>query len=99
MRKRAGVLLCIVLATAGGIFGVAADPLESSSPEPVLPDPKPDNGVNFSPATATKDVAHPSVELSSAKPLGSHGCSALSPCAAPTPALGSSKTLQPSRAN
>jgi hypothetical protein len=73
-------------------FGAAADPFESSSPPPVLSDPKSDNGVTFAPDAATKDTARPSVELSSAKPPGSHGCSALSPCAAPTPALGSSKT-------
>ena len=86
------ILLCLMLPMAGGICGAFADPFESSSPASVLPDPKPDNGVKSSPNAATKDIARPSVELSSAEPVGSHACGALSPCAAPAPVLGGSKT-------
>jgi hypothetical protein len=91
------ILLCFVLVVA--VSSACADPLESSSPEPVLPDPKPDNGVHFAPNAATRDTARPSVELSSAGPLGARACSALNPFAALTPALGGSKPPPPSQAN
>jgi hypothetical protein len=85
------VLLSLAFVVAGSLSALA-DPFESTSPEPVLPDPSPDNGVHFSPASATRDIARPSVELSSVKPVGGHACSALNPCAAPTLALGNANT-------
>jgi hypothetical protein len=89
MRNCAGRIVSLFFALMiAGSLGAYADPLESTSPEPVLPDPSPDNGVNFPPASATRDVARPSAELSSDKSLGGHACSALNPCAAPTLALG-----------
>jgi hypothetical protein len=62
-----------------------SDPLESNVYVPILPDPDPNAGPRFSPSSATAVTAFAGTKLDDVtKP---HDCTALSPCAAPPPAL------------
>jgi hypothetical protein len=92
------VLLLLAFGAAGAC-GAAADPLPSASPEPVLPDPAPNNKAYFPPASATAGSADPGHELNSLAPSGAHasGCNALNPCALPPPPLEHVQTVHPPR--
>jgi hypothetical protein len=80
MRIGFAIFLALFMGTAA-----AADPLsDSSSPEPVLPDPVPGKAPHFPPQLATAGVALPATgaaRVSSTAPV----CGAANPCAAPTP--------------
>ncbi len=82
------ILVLIAWIAFGGMSPIVADPsdLQSTSAEPTLPDPLPYTGPDFSAASATAGTADPGPALESLK-ADNRKCSALNPCAVPSPAL------------
>jgi len=80
-------LALVFLVCATDVRAADDGPLsESSSPQPVLPDPVPGRAPHFAPDTATASVAQAdtgTVRKSQSDP----GCTKLNPCARPTPSI------------
>ena len=73
-------------------FADPGDILESTSAEPILPDPQPYTGPDFSAASATEGSADPGPALESLY-TDNRGCSARNPCAMPSPAQSASSRI------
>ena len=82
---RIALLLCCALVLAGGPGVARADPLQSTSPEPVLGDPSPRDSHDFAPALANGGTADVSHALGAAPMAAPAGCNAGNPCAVPSP--------------
>lgn len=92
-RWMAAVLLALTAAPLA-----KADPLTSTTPDGVLPDPAPDNGTSFSPGIATAGAADPGVTLQHAMAMDRKGCSPANPCAVVPPALNGTSPVRRTRA-
>jgi len=71
--RRAAILIAFLLA----VPNVALAQMSSSSSDPVLPDPVPNQGVAYPPSAATADAAY----AGPPKMTPHNGCTALNPCA------------------
>jgi hypothetical protein len=89
---RAALLAVMLGAASGPLMAQEADSL--SDAPPALPDPSAQESPNFPPALATAGIADPGRELAAVKATNprDQGCTALNPCAAPTPSLQSVKS-------
>ena len=89
-------LLAAMLWAGNGALAAKADPLTDAAQ--ALPDPSPKESPNFPPALATAGTADPGRELAAIRTnFRDPSCTALNPCAAPTPSL-DGLTAPPSRA-
>ena len=64
------IFLALVLVQGGSFCAAHADPLPSSSPEPVLPDPPANYSHNFPASSAQGGIADPGSELTEAGAAG-----------------------------
>ena len=96
MRAPACFLNVIIFAATMliGFSSALADPLdlESTSAEPILPDPLPYTGPAFPPASATAGAADPGPALETVRE-DNRNCRALNPCAIPSPALATTRPI------
>ena len=101
MRNPTRILRFVLFAVTafGRTLPVFADPadLQSTSAEPILPDPLPYTGPAFSAAAATAGTADPGPALESLR-VDNRNCSVLNPCAMPSPALMTSGWKAPTSA-
>src|ERR1700744_4498800 len=92
MRMRNSIRFLSAVVSIGamlaGLSPALADPLglASTSAEPILPDPQPYKGPAFPAASATAGTADPGIALENVRE-DNRSCSALTPCAMPSPAL------------
>ena len=93
-----GAVVSIGMAFAG-LSPALADPLglDSTSAKPILPDLLPYTGPAFPAASATAGTADPGPALEKL-PEDNRTCSALNPCAMPSPALMNVPAPQPAQA-
>ena len=85
----------IAIWMAGVAPALAAGALDDPLP-PAMADPRPNQGAQFSAATSTMGAAVASPERVSAA-TDNKGCSALNPCAIPTPAASRAAADKPAR--
>jgi len=91
---RYGLAMAALLLALGGGWSCAMaqdDDLSTYTP-PDLPDPVANNGVHFDKSVPTADSAVPSMAVGTISPSNA-GCSALNPCATPSPALSNGAPL------
>lgn len=84
---RRWTVMIALAATAACVPAAWSDPLPSTSPDMVLPDPVPDKDLSFPPGIATAGTADPGMALDRVTAGGRKGCSPVNPCAVAPPAL------------